>query len=1137
MHAKRPVLPDDAPGPLRLAPGALAGEELLLAELERLLPARQAGNGPMPPPLWLVVPSVGLRSHLLARVVERRGAVAGLNCLTLFALAVEVCDRAGWPAVLAPELLPLLARRFARREPALRQPLEPLEDGYAGLWSSVAELLDAGFQPAHGEALEEVLAEEGPGVASTDEVQRARALVRVAAATVTGAAELGVVHAAELFQRAAELIRLERPLGDAPILIYGFATATGAANDLLEALVAAHAARAVLAPAPDPAAPDQDGPLASGEPAQRSYPGTHRQGLTDHRLIARLAGAAGIVAGPRPPATRPRIEMFHAPGHEAEAREVARRLLALLESGFRPQWLAVVARRLDGSRSALRTQFARLGIPFSASPGSGPLETHGRRLAALAELLRQREETAIERWLDAAFRPPGAGRGHDLRLALHTLGAARLGQVEAVAGRVAESGRALPLPVRRRYEVRPRPSGESGGLTGAAGGLQVRLRRRKLPASDLRAATEAAGALVEALAAWSEPAPLAAHRATLRRLLVDLLAWPAEDPLTGDVLDLVARVESGLAAGFDLEPAELLALLEPGLRRLATGELGGAGAGVQVLDAEAARGRTFEHLFLIGLNRDVFPRPPGDDPLLPDALRRVLARSGHGVLPDLPTRRDRAARERELFCQLLAAAPRITLSWLTVDDDGAELAVSPLVERLRWAPKPRPAGWRTPPTAPPLWAPGAVPEPRPAFESAVLTALHGPRQRLGRALHTALGDLGNVAAARARILDEWDPPAGWPSRPGPWDGFLGQPGDADPRRQDPVYVTTLEQLATCPWRLLVERLLRLERVPDPLEGLPGIDPLLVGQLVHRVLAELVGSALQGSDPTGIGPTGAGPLAPATLDEVRGRPPSAVGWPEAGELDELLAAVAEATVRERGIVLPGFAALLAAAARGHLESARRLDWETGPVPAVGTEVEGRLPARWSPGGAPAVAFRADRADHRGGRLVLTDYKTGRRAVSDARQARTRRRHLVLAVARGERLQAAAYALAGGEPPLRGRYLFLDPRVPEIAREAIADGNDPALAAAFEEALGATLTAWRAGSFFPRLVDPERDEEPRLCRFCGAAEACLRGDSGARGRLRRWAVETLERPPGEPQLAAAAELWRLPAARRGRHRKDG
>jgi inactivated superfamily I helicase len=76
---------------------------------------------------------------------------------------------------------------------------------------------------------------------------------------------------------------------------------------------------------------------------------------------------------------------------------------------------------------------------------------------------------------------------------------------------------------------------------------------------------------------------------------------------------------------------------------------------VQVLRVVDARGRTFEHLFVMGLNRDLFPRGISEDPLLPDAIRAALERD---VLPDIPIKRRGFDEERYLFAGLLSASPR-----------------------------------------------------------------------------------------------------------------------------------------------------------------------------------------------------------------------------------------------------------------------------------------------------------------------------------------------------------------------------------------------------------------------------------------------------------------------------------------------
>ena len=124
------------------------------------------------------------------------------------------------------------------------------------------------------------------------------------------------------------------------------------------------------------------------------------------------------------------------------------------------------------------------------------------------------------------------------------------------------------------------------------------------------------------------------------------------------------------------------------------------------MDVTQARGRTFEHLFLLGLNRGEFPRTVREDPVFPDTLRRLLGREGYGVLPDLPVKRSGFDEERFLFAQLLASAPRVTLSWQEADNDNKVRTPSPLVERLRWSERGQQLDrWsRAPPPAAPVLA-------------------------------------------------------------------------------------------------------------------------------------------------------------------------------------------------------------------------------------------------------------------------------------------------------------------------------------------------------------------------------------------------------------------------------------------------
>ncbi|MEM6456239.1 MAG: hypothetical protein AAF772_14175, partial [Acidobacteriota bacterium] len=128
------------------------------------------------------------------------------------------------------------------------------------------------------------------------------------------------------------------------------------------------------------------------------------------------------------------------------------------------------------------------------------------------------------------------------------------------------------------------------------------------------------------------------------------------------------------------------------------------------------------------------------------------------------------------------------------------------------------------------------------------------------------------------------------------------------------------------------------------------------------------------------------------------------------------------------------------------------------------------------------------------------------------------------------QAAAYA----------RYLYLHPKHDDAhAALVVGSGNgdgsahDDALRDAMRAGVAPLFALWDAGAFFPRLIEPGDDKEPRRCKHCAVAPACLRGDSGARGQLRRWAdkrADAAHRPPDEAISAAdaLARVWWLPKA---------
>jgi len=193
------------------------------------------------------------------------------------------------------------------------------------------------------------------------------------------------------------------------------------------------------------------------------------------------------------------------------------------------------------------------------------------------------------------------------------------------------------------------------------------------------------------------------------------------------------------------------------------------------------------------------------------------------------------------------------------------------------------------------------------------------------------------------------------------------------------------------------------------------------------------------------------------------------------------------------------------------------------------VRGSLEISDGAGGRRALHFRVDRVESTSSGPRLTDFKTGR-PLSEAVRASKRAEALERAVARGERLQAAAYALAARAS---GRYLHLGPGVRDEARAIAISANESALTQAFAAATESLARAWRRGAFFPRLVGDGLEKEPDACAHCDVSSACVRGDSGARGRTVSWLrAEHEAQSTNAPSIDArssiesvALDAWRL------------
>jgi hypothetical protein len=1133
-----------------LGAGVRAVEEILCGEIAALQEAGIRKPRDLARPVHIVVPSRSLRLHVSALLVRRvGGALLGVRVQALDALARSLAEEAGAP--LPPRaLLPLLVRRYARAEPALAEQLDDLVGGYGPVEASVDHLLDAGFEAAHLEALEACLDAYNPGAAAA---RRARAVLQVAARLARALDAGAVDHGSRMLVRARERLEAdpEAALPARAVYVHGFADATGAQADLIEALVRLRGARVLIDRPPDPGR-EEGGPARAAPLPDAAFGARFRE---------RVATASGTCVSLEPPAAlpAPRVERIQAPGPYAEVRAVADRLRRLLDEGAVPERIAVVARDLEGYALPLRQQLTRLGIPFSGHAARGPAGAAGRRLSALVDLLELGADASADRWLEAVaglelsqsgtadrarHHPLSAPERADLRHALHQLGAARLGDVARIEWR----GDALALSARR-------------GLSAAAPGDPARSVRREVSGRWLSAARAAAAACCRRWNDWPEEAPLAAHLAQLRAWVASDLGWASATPGREALERALLGEEGDLPGDFTIDRGEFALLVRHALDGAGCVPLGGEGGGVQILTVMEARARSFDHLFVIGMNRGVFPRVIGEDPLLADDLRLAL----RVVLPDLPVKGEGVDEERHLFEQLASSSAEIGFSWHAADEDGKPRPASPLLERLsRGAHMPEP-----------LIAPALVgaraddSAPRPAHEHALRVGLSGARAAFARVLPAAFEEIGtgrvlasdptHRARARLAVLNELDPTGAAADAPGPYLGLIGAPREAGDPRSAPLYVTAVEQLARCPWRAFLTRLLRVEPAPDAHGELPSAsDALSIGTVVHAVLEAITRRGL---------PEAADPDVPFAA-----RATHAVAWPPDAEFESILARCAAAEARERGISLPGHARVLALCARPYLEVARRCDWSGagGVVPVVGAEIASAVTVRDDAGAAREIRFRADRVDRIGATLRFTDYKTGK-PIAEQKRPDARAEMLRKKVARGEALQAVAYALSeathdadaptpsnaqqeislraqapppstpkaakppakpeaakppvnpkAAEPPLEpvGRYLFLRPDLADEVRVLDAQATAE-LAEPFGRAVRTALAAWDAGVLLPRLDLPDDGGEPLTCQSCDVKEACLRGDSGVRQRMLRW----LERELGAADLSPAARIFAL------------
>ncbi|HQR30822.1 MAG TPA: PD-(D/E)XK nuclease family protein [Anaeromyxobacteraceae bacterium] len=466
------------------------------------------------------------------------------------------------------------------------------------------------------------------------------------------------------------------------------------------------------------------------------------------------------------------VDLIAAPDVEREVEEVARRVRALADAGVPFHRMAVVTRQARPHADLAAEALARFGVPVTQRRRHTLREIPVvRALAALlaaaaegwtrhglAELADQpyfaneldagainaigyeRRVTGLDAWV-AAFLASGS----DARAAAFTRFAERASELDRprpLAAWTAWLGRFLvedPWGLRSRIEAMP--------------GTRVDVVRLDL--QGWKGLTKLAGQWSDALAAWGDS-----------NAAMDASAFHAQ-------LDDLLEME--------------VALWTPNRR------------GVPVLEGLAAAYRSFDHLFVVGLEGGRFPlRAPGS-PLLDDAERRALVETG--VPLELTAEWDR--RERELFRILAAGArERLTVSYARLDPAGREVVRSPFIEAMA------------------------------DVASLVLEEIP-PSRVLTPGIRITAGEEAAAHAAHAARV-ELDRGTG---RLSPWNGQVERPALLErlAQRYGDDYLwspTQLESYAKCPWAYFSSRLLGIETREDPDDEM---DAATVGTVYHKAL--------------------------------------------------------------------------------------------------------------------------------------------------------------------------------------------------------------------------------------------------------------------------------------------------------------
>ena len=560
------------------------------------------------------------------------------------------------------------------------------------------------------------------------------------------------------------------------------------------------------------------------------------------------------------------VEVFSAPGEGRECVEIARRVLSRARRGIPFDRIAVLLRSPEGYRSYLEEAFNRAGIPAHYARGAVRPDPSGRALCALLKCAAERlsaqkfaEYLSLGQVPDATpdgAPPEAAPRGErwispDSEFAQNAIEEATeelqppKPPGEHANGAPAREGQ---LRAPRRWERLLIEAAVIGGrdrwrrrIDGLANDLRLRLS--EIAEEDETQATVLARTLEDlaAFAAYGIP-------------LIDLLDSLPKSANWGEWLDQLSalatralkhpeRVLSVLAELAPMAPVgpvalnEVLLVLEPLLLQVTVPPLSQRYGKVLVAPTDAARGMSFDAVFVPGLAEKMFPRKIVEEPMLLDAVRDEIG--------GLATNRNRIEEERLALALVAGAAEqRICFSYSRLDLDQARPRVpsfygleafraaegvlpdfAELARRAETATNAR-LGWPAP-TDPP----DAIDEAE--YDLALLNRLEvGGQESPGAARHLVTANPFLARALRTRYQRwgrKWTVSDGLLSRSQAVRAIMSKHS----LRMRSFSPTALQNYAKCPYRFFLHAVQGLAPREVP-EAIDELDPLQRGSLIHDI---------------------------------------------------------------------------------------------------------------------------------------------------------------------------------------------------------------------------------------------------------------------------------------------------------------